>query len=399
MRAAAAFGALCILLSSWLLWIEAPISGGAHTALSFGWMALVIGGSGGVALFRRSARLLTVCGVVGFSLCGFSVLHLSFRDPAFWSLVDENAQYAQILKFSRYYLPENLGVEPIFRANLATETVLERLATAAYFMSFGWWICLVGSLLLMNSGIAIGRRETLRWTATVAIVIFSGQGLLLGRGVVGQYLLDSGDRYLAHGRYAEATAQYEAAQRLDPQFTRSERMHRQLGEAYYHLGLASHPNTHFYLGDRSVEQNDFKTAIAEYQLAAREAGGALASIIRRHMAWTYVNRGLTLYAKAESGGASYWWEKALTCDGSQIQAVYALVRAYFDQGRYEQSIALGKLLVSRSQNRQLNADVQSNIGDSYWKLHDFINARQAYEASMRSDTYANFRIFRSLGGT
>ncbi len=399
MRAAAAIGALCMLLSPWLLWIEAPISGGARPGISLGWMAILLAGIAAVAHFRRSSVLAAVSGVMGLGLCSFAILHLTLLDPALWSLVDENAQYTRIMGFSRRYLPENLGTEPIFQADLATETVLERLAAAAYFMGFGWWMCLMGSVLLMIGCFALKGRRTLQGIAIAALAVCGGQGMLLGNGLVAQYLRDTGDRYLARGLYTEAIRRYEAAQRHDAQLAKSERTHLSLGEAYYHLGISAHPAARLYLGNRYAQQRNVEAALAQYLLATHDTIGSLGDIIRRRIAWTYVDLGLADYRKGEIGGASHWWEKSLTFDAAQLQAAYFLVRAYFDQGRYEQSITMGRFLVARSQNQLVNADVQANIGDGYWKLHDFTKARLAYEASMRLDSFANFRIFRSLGGT
>ena len=109
--------------------------------------------------------------------------------------------------------------------------------------------------------------------------------------------------------------------------------------------------------------------------------------------------GLSSLPKGEIGPAAGQWERALALDATQLQAVYFLIRAYFEQGRYEQSIAMGRLLLSRSQNQLLNANVQANIGDSYWELSDFKSARTAFAVSRRLDSFANFRIFKSLGGT
>ena len=86
-------------------------------------------------------------------------------------------------------------------------------------------------------------------------------------------------------------------------------------------------------------------------------------------------------------------------DPAQLQVPYFLGKAYFDQGRYEESIAMGRFLLYRSQNRLLNANMQANLGDAFWKINDFTSARVAYEASMRLDPFGNFRIFKSLGGT
>jgi tetratricopeptide (TPR) repeat protein len=229
--------------------------------------------------------------------------------------------------------------------------------------------------------------------------VLAGQGMVLCRGLTAQYLQEQGHRDMARGCYAEAIERYEAAQRHDPQLTWSEQSHLHLGSAYHQVGTPSHPNARFYLGDRYAQRRNFEAALAEYWIAAQEASAPLREIIRKRIAWTYVTMGLTRYPKGEIGPASGWWEIAVAFDPSQLQAAYFLMKAYFDQGRYEQSIAMGNLLLVRSQNRLLNANVQASLGDGYWKLNDFSRAREAYEASMKLDSYANFRMFKSLGGT
>jgi tetratricopeptide (TPR) repeat protein len=392
-------GAVCMGLSPFQPWIESPIRGQAHTGLGLEWLAMAIGGLAVVILVYRASRMLAFAGVTGLGLCAFSVLHLALFDPTLWVLVDENAQLTQIMAFSRLYLPANLGVPPTFQALLATDTVADRLVAAAYFMGLGWWACLMGGILLIIAACAIGGRQTIQWAAFMVMVLLASQGMLMSKGLMAQFVHDRGNRYMARGQYAEAIPQYESAQHYDPQLSRSAWIHRQLGEAYYQLGDFSHPQARFYVADRYAQEGNPQGAITEYLLATQDASGHLAHIIQRRLAWTYAQLGSMQYRREEQGGAIAWWEKALSVDTSQLQAAYFLVRAYFVQGRYEQSIAMGEFLVSRSQNRLVNADVQANIGDSYWKLQKFGNARQAYADSLRLDPYANFRVFKSLGGT
>src|SRR5882724_587262 len=243
-------GALVLTMSSFLIWVKAPITGGANPSISFGWTAAIIGGIAGIAWFYRSSKVLAVCGVIGLGLCGFSIVHLALRDPAFWSLVDENSQYASIMSFSRRNLPANYGIEPVFQINLSTETVLGRLATAFYFMGWGWLVCLMGGLLLLISSLNISGGRNMRLVALTASMMFAIQGMVLFKGLAAQYLQEQGDRDMALGRYVKSIERYEAAQRLDYQLTRSELSHLHRGNAYDQLGIPSHPNARFYLGDR-----------------------------------------------------------------------------------------------------------------------------------------------------
>jgi hypothetical protein len=408
MRLLTAAATLFLTMSGFLIWIKAPISGGANPSLSFGWMAVLIGGIAGIGWFYRSNRVMAVCAVAGLGLCVFSAIYLALIDPAFWSLVDENAQYASMMSFSRRNLPVNYGIEPSFQINLAaetvqmnlsTETVMNRLATAVYFMSWGWWICLTGDLFLLIAYLKISGRRSRRWVALTTSAMLATQGIVLSTSCAAQYLQERGDRDMARGGYTEALQRYEAAQRLDRQLARSERSHLHLGDAYYQLGIFSHPNARFYLGDRYAQAMNFDAALAEYLLAAQEASTPLQEIIHKRITWTYISMGLMQYRKGQIGPASGWWEVALAFDPAQLQAAYFLVKAYFDQGRYEQSIATARFLLRRSRDPLLNANVQANLGDCYWRLNDFTKARAAYAASMLLDSFANLRIFKSLGGT
>jgi hypothetical protein len=400
MRGLTAAGMLCLVASAWLVWVSAPISGGTNPSLTFGWLAGVIGGVAGMAWVCRSIGIMAACSAAGLNLVMFALLHLALMEPAFWQLVDENAQAANIISFSHRFLPGNVGIPPTFHPNPEIETLPGRLATALYFMSWGWGMALVGSsLLLLGCLTSSDRRRTLRWALLAAVLLFSSQAILLSGRFAAEYSQEMGNRHMALGRYAEAIRRFERAQYQSPLLASSEQVHLRLGEAYYHLDMASHPNARLYLGDRYAQQSNFKAALAEYLLAAQEAPVPLQRILEKRMAWTHVDRGIVELRREQIGSAVSHWEQALFFHPDHVQAMYFLARGYFEQSRYEQSIALSQRLLSHSRNRLLNANLQFNMGDNYWRLHDFDKARRAYEASLRLDPYGNFRIFKSLGGT
>jgi len=231
MRLPTAIGTLLLVVSSFLIWIKAPISGGANPSVSFGWTALIIGGIAGIGWFYRSSRVIVVCAVAGLGLCSFSVVYLALRDPAIWSLVDENSQYATIISFSRFNLPANFGIEPFFQPNLSTESAIDRLAAALYFAGWGWWVCLTGALLLLIPCLKINGRQNIQWVALTASVMLATQGTVFFKGFAAQYLQEQGDRDMARGRYVEAIERYRAAQRCDPQLNKSEQVHLHLAHA------------------------------------------------------------------------------------------------------------------------------------------------------------------------
>ena len=100
---------------------------------------------------------------IGLGLGSLALLYLAFIDPALWALIDENAQYAQIMRFSRDYLPANFGVEPTFQGQLAIDTIQDRLATAVYFMGTGWWLCVGSSVFVLVGCFPITGRRLMHW--------------------------------------------------------------------------------------------------------------------------------------------------------------------------------------------------------------------------------------------
>jgi tetratricopeptide (TPR) repeat protein len=398
MRRETAVGTLLIILSAFLAWIDVPIRGDV-SGRGVGGTALLIGAIAGIAWFYRSYRVSAACGAAGAALCCGLLFNLALRNPFFWSLVDENAQYAGIVAFSVRFLPPNLGLPPDFSKNLFTESLIDRLMTAFYFMGWGWKIAMIGSLLLLGCSLKAGGRENLRWGGIAALGSLLLPGVILLNGLAAENQKMQGDLSMTSGRYAEAIQRYESAQRLSPQWAESDQIHLRLGEAYESLGRSSLPNVRFYSGNRYGEQDHFQEALSEYLLAMQEASLPLREVLLRRIAWTYLGLGLAEYRNGNREQAIAHWEKGIAFDPAQLQAAYFLSRAYFDQGRYEQSIAMGRLVLSQSRNPLLNANVQANIGDSYWKLNDFENARLAYEMSKRLDDHGNLRIFKSLGGT
>jgi tetratricopeptide (TPR) repeat protein len=218
-------------------------------------------------------------------------------------------------------------------------------------------------------------------------------------GFVGEFLRIKAERDMALGQFARAIARYERAQHWSPQLASSDRVHSRLGEAYLHIGRTSHPNARFFLGERYRQARDYKMAIAEYRAGLDDSPAPLLAVLEKRLASTMVDRGMALFRRGGVGPATAEWERALAYDPSQYQAIYFLSKAYFEQARYTQSIAMGQLLLLRSRNPVLNANVQANIGDGYWKLEDYDRARTAYQLSMRLDSQGNFRGYKGLGGT
>jgi len=398
MRSISAVGILMVIASSVMPWIEGSILGGLPDPGS-AWAAFFVGIVGGMAWLARWKKLPAVVSIIALGVCSLSLTHLALKSPVLASLVDEHRQYVYMTNFSTRFLAPNLGVEPAFKVELATNTLADRLSAALHFVGPGWWTCLAGSLIIFLGCLADRWKQSLWWGGVTLLVILLGQGILHLESFRALDLLGRGESALSEGRFEEAARYYGEAQKTNSQLGNSDQICLRLGEASVRPGVPLNAYGRFYLADYYARQESFESAVSEYLLAFRDAPPVLRKIIRRRIAWSYVNLGFERYENEEIGQAVSLWEKALDVDPEQIQVLYLLSRAYFDQARFEQGIVMGRRFLTRSRNRLLNADVQANLGDGYWKLNDFDRARGAYEKSMRLDAKGNFRVIKSLGGT
>lgn len=387
------FSFLPVFVSAFLPWIDSPIGPDHYgTGRSAAVVALC-----GLILHKSALHSgRGIAGASGISLCLFFLFHLAFFNPFLCRLTDENAQYAQILKFSETCLPPNLTTEPDFQSVLRTRTVWNLLETSLYFSGSGLWVCMAGSFPLLISGFR--NPKSLRFAKIPLLVCIFIPFAVLFYGIWIQYIAEKGDQLMISGDYAEAVRMYESALKTASPAI-AERIYLRIGEAFVRLGDSDHPAALYYQG-RCYEQNRASDSAIPVWLRAREtAAPLLKTILSRHIAWTYIKTGLLSYQKKAIFQAIILWEKALVLDSDQIQAAYYLSRAYFDQESYRKSIEAGRKVLSLSRNRLLNADTLANMGDSYWKLHDFAAARSAYQAALKLDPVDNPRIVKALGGT
>jgi tetratricopeptide (TPR) repeat protein len=408
MRWLAAAGGLVLLGAAALPWLESPVdprrSSASVVAAVLGAAVLLLCalerfGSSRLRAALTPVRLLAVAGSVCLTLAAWSVLDLAYADRTLWALVDDNAQYGQIVTFSRTHLTENLGFDPTYESNITTEGVLGRLSAAYYFMGAGWWLVLAAGLILTAATLVSGGGPGLRWTSAG----LAGTGLfvaiVIAPAAIAVHRESRADRQLALGRYAEAARDYAAAQGLTGQAQESERIWLRLGEAFARLGMGNHPASQLYLADRDLRVGQADAGISRLRLLAASAPADLRGTVSKRLGTALASSGLGAYASGRVPLAVSRWQEAMDVDTTQTQAAFFLSRAYFDLGRYEASIVMSRQVLSRTRNKIIRADAQANIGDSYTRMGQYALARQAYEASRRLDPVSNFRILRSLGGT
>ena len=344
-------------------------------------------------------------GAIGFLPLWFAIsflIKMTFFNYAILDrLIDQNQQYVSMIKFSYHYLPLNYGIEPLVIRKLSTETLLDRITTGWYFLSWGWYLFSMGGVLLCF--ITLTRLIKMKIEARRLFLIplfFSGSLLiLLSPAILSQYHMEKGDRYFARGLYEKTASEYQKARRVYPQVERREDFHELLGKVYYHLNAKYQPEFYLYTGDLLLEQRRATEAEFAYQMAIKVGAGKAREMAGKRLAWLYIEKGIREYKLGGVGNAVSLWKEAIQVDPEQMQAHYYLARGYYDLGQYDLAILENQRILQSSMTPLLSANVNANIGDCYYKLRDYSKAREYYQTSMELDRDNNFRIFKSLGGT
>jgi tetratricopeptide (TPR) repeat protein len=146
-----------------------------------------------------------------------------------------------------------------------------------------------------------------------------------------------------------------------------------------------------------LAENNFPGAIGEYQ-KLNGVPGAPAELIKRTMSEIWTTYGLRLYADGAIGSAIIAWQNVMALDPNNWLAISCLSTAYFNTGRYLESVELIERLLKDVADPGLRADLNSNLGDAYTRLGEYEKAKLAYRVSYAVDNILNWRALMSLVG-
>ena len=248
-RAQVILGALLLMGSGSLGWIDRPVAGWLTgnriglsevlpSGISYGSVCLAMGLLSLVGLVRRVRWASFFAGVVSLMVVlnfvlGFSVFHSS--DLAV--IDDLNRQAEEIFSFGKY-LPPNRGAEPTFDERLKVDGVVDRFYATLHFATFGWYASILGALFLL-----VGSIKSIASKGTRIIALLLCAGLVVGYSLVSvlpylraEYHQNKGYYYIAHGLYQEAVQEYMLARKLDSNLNHMKEFHAELGKAYFLMG-------------------------------------------------------------------------------------------------------------------------------------------------------------------
>jgi tetratricopeptide (TPR) repeat protein len=327
------------------------------------------------------------------------LLWLTLYNPSFWNYAAESMHYLAISQFCEVNFVPNLGGEDSELKEIATnESFWDRLISSYYVLSIGWFLCLFasGALLFIsarNKAPSLHKCVVIAMPATAAIMIF------LTFGIYGQLSADQAATHLASGNARRALELFRRAALFDPQLSGSIKYHLAVGKASFSNGDRSQPESLFLHAMRKKEEGFPEEAIAEFSILYNSSSSPLRKIVQKVWAQTFVELGLEDYARGNPEEAVIKWRRGLQIDPELFHALFFLAKGYFDLKQYKRGLLLNQTLLSSSTNRILNTSLLANIGDNYWELGMFKEARNAYNDSFSEDPQGNLRSIKSLGGT
>ena len=404
---------VALTISNRLSGLHAPLLGyvsgkSGNPLLSWGVASALLILLAALAYSRKHWRALSIVGAGLLLLCFMGVLQVAFGEPDLLrELGDEEQQFNELQMFQNRFLPPNFGQEPSNAhgevLSNAIVTAWDRVVAARFFMGRGWYLTLVigiAAFFYAKKRIA-DRRER----ALVVRVLLAAAACLavvfLIRPIAAQITVARAQEAEATGAIDVAIASYRQAMRLDRWFAIHPELYQRIGAIDFSFGRTNTVEYHIFFAELWASQKNYLSAIVALQEAAKNAEHVspdLADFVRKREADFWTRFGGSLYETGGIGAAVPAWEKALAKDDTQWVAGFCLSRAYFETGRYSQSVALIQRLIKGLRDPEIRADLDSTLGDDYTRLNEFSLAKLAYRHSYLIDTVLNWRALTDLIG-
>ncbi len=350
---------------------------------SFGMFIFAIGAIGIIFLILRAySRFLFYLGGAAVIVCLCFIGNIVFLNPEILeSLLDQNRQAQEIKVFSEKYLSGNAQCLTPSK-DLTTDTLLSKMDVGMCYLGVGWYIALLSTLIILICNYYKRAGKSMRWDVVgliLALLVITSS--LAAKPLKAEYDRSQGDIYLAHGEFQKAIDLYKSAVRRDPKLNHNPTYMYNVGAAYYRLGWHYLPKTHLYLGDNHMTMKNFPEAAREYEIASTIKADFL--LTNRKRVDALIMMGLDNYSKGKIYTALSNWEQALQLDPNQIQTHLFLAKAFSDIHARDQSkaIAEARILLEKTKDKLLKADVYNLLGDIYYKQREFVMARQMYNLS------------------
>ena len=297
-----------------------------------------------------------------------------------------------------YSIPNVAIFSPARGLFLPVEALADRFSAGAASVGAGWIIFMIGAIWICAAGI----HQTKDWASLKSVLpAFAVLTVLIGalqlwRPIAAERYLASSQISETRGAFTDAEKDVRRAMAIDEWQRLQPACLVQLGTLYEKMGSPNRPETFFSRAVSLQSRGLIPEALFEYSRAA-DGGNPqvrrVALVEKARLAAQYAG---TLYKEGVIGEACRYWLKSIDADPVRINGFLGAGRAFRDMADYSSAIKYFEPIFKKTSQPNLLADIESELGDCWYRFGHPDMARKYYVASRKREDRANFRALKTL---
>jgi hypothetical protein len=296
-------------------------------------------------------------------------------------------------------------IEPGVWAQLAFDTVSDRLFSGWYYLGIGWYIGTIAGLVLVGSAKVSRRIKRGCPLLTITAASFAAlAAAFLAKPVLAQRSLVAAMNSEANGDLLRAKDEYSRAMQLDPWYALNSRLYERIGRLDEALGRTDSPEYELYSAQIIFDDN--RGVGSTWRLASailtldHIAGtkGPIADAAQMSSTDMRVLYGLRLFQDGAFGSAVSVWNAVLEREPDNWLAAYYLTWGYPTINRYRDMAQLSERFLARCADPLTLGIFYNSLGNAQIELGDLDRARASYHASYKRDYLNNSNAISALIG-
>jgi tetratricopeptide (TPR) repeat protein len=297
-----------------------------------------------------------------------------------------------------YSIPNAAIHSPARGLFLPVEALADRFSAGAASVGAGWIIFMIGAIWICAAGI----HQTKDWASLKSVLpAFAVLTVLIGalqlwRPIAAERYLASSQISETRGAFTDAEKDVRRAMAIDEWQRLQPACLVQLGTLYQKMGSPNRPETFFSRAVSLQSRGLIPEALFEYSRAA-DGGNPqvrrVALVEKARLAAQYAG---TLYKEGVIGEACRYWLKSIDADPDRINGFLGAGRAFRDMADYSSAIKYFEPIFKKTSQPNLLADIESELGDCWYRFGHPDMARKYYVASRKREDRANFRALKTL---
>ena len=297
-----------------------------------------------------------------------------------------------------YSIPNAVIHSPARGLFLPVEALADRFSAGAASVGAGWIIFMIGAIWICAAGI----HQTKDWASLKSVLpAFAVLTVLIGalqlwRPIAAERYLASSQISETRGAFTDAEKDVRRAMAIDEWQRLQPACLVQLGTLYQKMGSPNRPETFFSRAVSLQSRGLIPEALFEYSRAA-DGGNPqvrrVALVEKARLAAQYAG---TLYKEGVIGEACRYWLKSIDADPDRINGFLGAGRAFRDMADYSSAIKYFEPIFKKTSQPNLLADIESELGDCWYRFGHPDMARKYYVASRKREDRANFRALKTL---